>query len=81
MEQSTTTKMHLLHNQSYKASLKLGIVQQYVGNATVAKKLTGVGFVNVMVNGTGKERTATGTWNGQTQLVDIPEEVVKIEKL
>lgn len=67
---------------TYKATIRLSALQSFASNAMVADKLTQHGFTNVNVTGSGKERTATGTWSKPTTKEGkTPAEVIAIEKI
>lgn len=60
------------------ATLRLGIVEGMATNDMVRQRLTNVGFLDVNVEGNGRERVATGTWGGATRDVDLPSQVKNV---
>jgi hypothetical protein len=72
---------NLQFQKSYKATLKLGMFEQMVGNDTVAQKLVDAGFVNVLVTGSGRDREATGTWSRSSRQADVPSQITAIYDL
>lgn len=71
--------MTLTQNKQYEANITLTGIESFAPNEMVAKKLTDVGFTNVVVTGAGKARTATGTWTGATQKIELPKQVTSIK--
>lgn len=68
----------------YKAQLKLNWVESFASNSTVAGKFKEVGFDNVLVEGSGYNRVAYGTWTKATiknASSIIPSQVVKVEEV
>ena len=72
--------MILESNTRYKASLKLSFIESIASNEILAKKLTDLGFSEVVITGTGAQRSATGLWTGTTMEVAIPHQVKTVEK-
>ena len=67
--------MKLVQGTTYKAEVALGFVEAMASNEQVAAKFREVGFTDVTVTGTGKARTALGTWPNGTREVDLPKQV------
>lgn len=68
--------------KKYEAKITLkGFIKALAPNHMIAEKLQQAGFTNVFVDGTGELRRATGVWKGETQTVDLPEEVTEVIEL
>jgi hypothetical protein len=52
------------HSHRYAATIVLSGFEQFAGNDQVADRFKQVGFINVVVTGSGSNRHAEGTWNG-----------------
>ena len=68
----------LIQGRRYRATLSLGWLEQFAGNDMIAAQLTGAGFGNVEVEGSGDTRVAVGSWNRESQDVPLPEQVVEV---
>lgn len=73
--------IELKKNTRYQANITLGTLESFANNELVAAKLRDAGFVNVVVLGTGKQRTATGLWPKETVNVTLPQQVIGIKEL
>lgn len=73
--------MKLQQNTRYQATVNLAGVELLASNNMVADKFKSVGFKDVKVVGSGSKRTATGTWPGKTQDVEIPKQISQIKKV
>ncbi len=66
----------------YRATIRLGFFEGLASNDTIAGKLLAAGFVNVTVQGTGRNRWAEGTWPLDSQHgIDLPEQITFVERL
>ena len=70
-----------LSKGSYRAEFHLSFFESVASNDTIRFKLTSAGLSNVSVEGSGKVRVATGDWEGDEMEIELPSEVVKVEKL
>ncbi len=66
----------LEQGKKYSAHLSLGMLERLAGNDVIAAKLRQVGFTDVVVEGSGAKREATGIWPEGTREVALPEQVV-----
>lgn len=66
------------HGQRYRCTISLGGLQSYASNATIADKLTEAGFKDVVVTGAGYDRSADGTWAGDTVSAEIPDQITAV---
>jgi hypothetical protein len=60
----------------YQANIRLGLVQSWAGNETVAGKFEEAGFTEVEVTGSGRNRLAKGLWPHPDASADLPAEIV-----
>ncbi len=63
----------------YRASVHLGFFEKLASNIVIMGKLVDAGFVTVTVSGFGADRTAEGTWSGDNQDVDLPEQIKSVQ--
>lgn len=70
----------LTQHKKYRAIIQLNALEQFGPNTLIAAELTKVGFANVEVTGTGKERTAIGMWSLETVTGPIPDKAKKYIK-
>lgn len=71
--------VRLQHGARYRATLSLSFFQRMASNDTIAQKLRDVGFTSVGVSGSGRSRTAVGTWGGPDREVDLPSAIDRVE--
>ena len=71
----------MLSKGKYEADLRLGFFEKFASNDTIVMKLLDVGFSNVIVTGSGRDRQASGIWTGDDIEVELPSQVVSIRKL
>jgi hypothetical protein len=60
----------------YQANIRLGLVQSWAGNETVAGKFEEAGFTEVEVTGSGRNRLAKGLWPHPDASADLPAEII-----
>ncbi len=65
----------------YAARVDLGLVESFVDNEEIVKRLVDAGFVDVKVTGSGSERIAHGTWTKDDATGVIPHQVTEIKEL
>lgn len=68
-------------NTTYRAHIKLGFLEGFVSNDVIKGKLEAVGLTRVTVQGSGRERWAFGTWPGNDVEVDLPSQIVGVDKV
>ena len=66
---------------AYIADVKLTWLQNVATNEDVADKFRELGFTEVVVTGSGRNRQVSGMWNGQTQKIQVPDSVRNVVKL
>ena len=62
----------------YRASLRLGLLEQFADNAMIADKLAAAGFTDVQVTGSGADRTAEASWDRDDASAPLPSQVSEI---
>ena len=67
--------------QRYSATIRLGMLESLAGNEIIKGKLADAGFSDIVVTGTGRERSATGLWPGETQEADMPSQVENVKAI
>lgn len=65
----------------YRATVRLEGLEQLVGNHQVAAKLSELGFVDVVVSGSGSKRQAEATWSGPDTTAEVDKHLADIEEL
>jgi hypothetical protein len=63
----------------YRARIRLGLFQGVASNELVADKFREVGFTEVSVSGSGRDRLSTGVWPHPDATAEIPDEITSIE--
>ena len=69
-------KFTVRQGKRYQAAIRLGLVQSWVSNETVAGKFQEVGFTEVEVTGSGRNRLAKGLWPHPDASADLPPQVL-----
>jgi len=64
--------------KKYKARIKLGWIESFADNGTLADKFRFIGFIEVAVKGNGGERIAEGRWVLDDATATLPPQVVEI---
>jgi len=62
----------------YRARIRLGWIESFADNGTIADKLRFVGFTEVSVRGSGTQRIAEGRWILDDATADLPSQVDEI---
>jgi hypothetical protein len=65
----------------YAARIALSFFEALASNDEIAKRLIDVGFIDVKVTGNGEERIAHGTWVGDDQTAELPEQITEVKEL
>jgi hypothetical protein len=69
------------NGRRYQAKIRLGLFQSVASNEQVADKFRDVGFTDVSVSGSGRDRMGTGLWPHPDATAEIPDEITSIEVL
>jgi hypothetical protein len=65
----------------YRATITLGLFQSFASNETVAGKVREVGFTEVEVSGSGRNRLGKGLWPHADASAEIPPEITKVTEI
>ncbi|HZP10255.1 hypothetical protein [Methyloceanibacter sp.] len=63
----------------YRADIRLGLFQSVASNQQVADQFSKVGFTEVSVTGSGRNRVGTGLWPHPDATAEVPDEITTIE--
>ena len=63
----------------YRATIRLGVFQSVASNEQVADKFTAVGFAEVTVTGSGRNRIGTALWPRPDATAEVPDEITSVE--
>jgi hypothetical protein len=67
--------------QRYRATITLGLIEQFADNEMIAGKLTEAGFTDVQVSGTGGTRLAEALWPNEDASAPLPSQVTEISEM
>lgn len=73
--------MLLETNAFYHAEPKLNWLEQVKSNEYVVEQFNKIGFTEVRVSGLKGYRYVAGKWSGAAKEVELPKQVVKVNKL
>ncbi len=62
----------------YRATITLGLIEQFADNETIASKLRAAGFADVRVAGAGGMRTAEAQWVNDDASADLPRQISSV---
>jgi len=65
----------------YRATIRLGVFQSWVGNETVAGKFRDVGFTEVEVKGSGRNRWGKDLWPLPDASAEVPPEITSVDEI
>ena len=65
----------------YRATITLAFFQRLASNDTVADKFREVGFTDVEVSGSGRNRLGKGLWQAEDATAEIPDEITSISEI
>jgi hypothetical protein len=68
-------------NRRYRATLRLGLLEQLAANDIVAEALHEAGFTDVSVEGSGATRFAEATWPLEDASAPLPSQVVSVSEV
>jgi hypothetical protein len=63
----------------YQARIRLGLFQGVASNELVADKFREVGFTEVSMSGSGRDRFGAGLWPHPDATAEVPDEITSIE--
>ncbi len=67
--------------KKYKARIKLGWIESFADNGSLADKFRFIDFIDVVVKGSGRDRVAEGRWMRDDATTELPPQVVEIVEL
>lgn len=62
----------------YRATVRLGWLEQLADNETIAARLRAAGFAEVVVSGRGTHRTAEALWPGIDANAPLPTQITEV---
>jgi hypothetical protein len=65
----------------YRASIRLGLLEQIADNRLIATRLEQAGFSDVTVSGSGANRTAEGLWANEDASAPLPGQVHSVVEI
>jgi hypothetical protein len=75
------TEYTVRQGRRYRASIKLGLIEQIADNRLIASKLEQAGFADVTVSGSGAHRTAEALWPHEDASAPLPDQVRAITEI
>jgi hypothetical protein len=72
------TQFTVRQGRRYLAEISLGWFEAWFGNDKVAQKIADVGFTEVEVHGSGREREAKALWPHPDRTAEIPPQIKKV---
>lgn len=64
----------------YRATIRLGWLEQLADNETIAARLREAGFADVVVMGRGAHRTAEALWPGSDASAPLPPQITDVNE-
>jgi hypothetical protein len=68
-------------DKRYRATIKLGLLEQLAGNGMIVDALQDAGFTDVSVEGSGPTRLAEATWPLDDASAPLPAQVVSVSEV
>jgi hypothetical protein len=65
----------------YRAVITLGWLQSFASNEQVAEKFRDVGFTEVSVSGSGRNRLGSALWPHPDASAEVPDEVTSVAEI
>jgi hypothetical protein len=75
------TTFTVRRNTRYRATLRLGLLEQLAGNETIAAAFEEAGFTDVRVEGAGETRLAEATWPLDDASAPLPSQVASVSEV
>jgi len=75
----TTFTVH--RNKRYRATIRLGLLEQLARNDAIVEALREAGFTDVSVTGAGAARHAEATWPGDDTSAPLPSQVASVSEI
>jgi hypothetical protein len=67
--------------QRYRATITLGVIEQFADNEMIAGRLAEAGFTDVQVSGEGGTRVAEALWPNDDTEAPLPPQVTEIAEV
>ncbi len=71
-------KFKVKKGKKYRGRIVLGWMESFASNGMLADKLRFIGFVDVIVRGSGSQRIAEGRWMRDDAEADLPSQVNEV---
>ncbi len=75
------TNFTVRQGKRYRASIKLGLLEQLADNRMIAARLEQAGFADVSVAGTGANRVAEALWTKDDSSAPLPVQVRSVTEI
>jgi hypothetical protein len=75
------TTFTVRRNTRYRATIRLGLLEQLAGNETIADHLREAGFADVSVEGAGDTRLAEATWPLDDATATLPPQIASVDEI
>jgi hypothetical protein len=75
------TNVTVRQGKRYRASIKLGLLEQFADNGMIEGKLRAAGFSDVSVSGKGALRTAEAVWPNEDASAPLPSQVSSLVEI
>jgi hypothetical protein len=80
VEEPRMTSFTVRRNTRYRATIRLGLLEQLAGNETIPDHLREAGFADVSVEGAGETRLAEATWPLDDATAPLPPQVASVSE-
>src|SRR5262249_55423172 len=78
-EERLPGRVSVTFDTRYKVEISLGLYQCLISNATIAKQMRSLGFFDISVSGTGRNRVAEAKWATETATI-VVKRIATIDK-
>lgn len=75
------TTFTVRRNMRYRATIKLGLLEQLAGNDRIVDALQDAGFTDVSVDGAGATRVAEATWPLEDASAPLPSQIAEVSEI
>ena len=75
------TTFTVQRNKRYRATIKLGLLEQLAGNDRIVDALQEAGFSDVSVEGSGATRHAEATWPLEDASAPMPSQIAEVSEI
>ena len=74
-------KFTVHQGKRYHATIVLSGLESWAGNETIADRLRGAGFAEVVVSGSGGTRVADALWPGPDTTAEMPSQIRDVKEM